>query len=281
MDRLNKDHLKDRLRQASARSNQQLGQHFLIDEKVLTSVLDAGDVQPGETVVEIGPGLGVLTERLLQKGANVIAFEFDPNMVGILHVDFVQEIANGSLKIVAGDALRLLPDELALLDTYKVVANIPYQITTPLIQILLEQPHKPVVASLLVQLELAERLCAPAKEGDRSFLSVLCQYYAEVALVSKVMPQAFFPEPEVTSAVLQVKPKSVRLLPEDQESAFLKYVRMAFQQRRKQLKNVLAGIRGLTHGEIEAKLTALGLPGNVRAQELSEEDWIQLFSSHI
>jgi len=280
-ERINQGWVAERLRRAGARSKHSLGQHFLVDENVLAAVVEAGDVQSGDTVVEIGPGLGVLTEVLLNSAAKVIVCEFDATMAAIIRSDFAAELASGKLELIEGDAIQVLPAVLARLGVYKVVANIPYQITTPLIGLLFEQGPRPVLASLLVQREVAERLTAPAKTGERSFLSVLCQYFAVASLEMLVPPTAFSPAPEVDSAVLKLVTKKVRALPETEEKRFFRYVKMAFQQRRKQLKNVLAGIRGISVAGMEAKLVAHGLPASVRAQELSENEWVDLFKNTI
>jgi 16S rRNA (adenine1518-N6/adenine1519-N6)-dimethyltransferase len=279
MDRLHPDHLKNRLKEAGVWSKQQLGQHFLIDHITLQAVVDAADVQPGDVVVEIGPGLGVLTEKLLQIGAVVHACELDPAMSAIITADFRQFLNSGQLILHEGDALRILPQLLPELPSYKVVANIPYQITTPLIEILLEKGPRPTVASMLIQKEVAVRLAAQACESDRSFLSVLCQYFADIALIHHVPPRAFFPPPAVDSAVIRLLPRLIRALPEEQEQKFFKFVRMSFQQRRKQLKNVLAGVRGKEVSVIEKQLLDLGLPQTIRAQELSEAQWVSLYQS--
>jgi len=280
LDRLNPGWVAERLRRAGARSKHSLGQHFLIDETVLAAVVAAGDVQPQDTVLEIGPGMGVLTEVLLNRAAKVIVCEFDSTMAAIIRNDFATELGMGKLQLIEGDAIQVLPQLLETLGAYKVVANIPYQITTPLIGLLLEKGPRPLIASMLVQREVAERLTAPAKTGDRSFLSVLCQYYAEASLVMTVPPQAFSPAPEVDSAVLKLVTHEHRAITDsEEEKRFFRFVKMAFQQRRKQLKNVLAGIRGIPVSEMEAKLVAHGLPASIRAQELNEIEWVQLFRS--
>lgn len=280
MNRLDPAALKTRLFQEGIRSNQDLGQHFLIDESVLEAVIGAGSVQEGEVVVEIGPGPGVLTERLLERGARVEAFELDPAFARIIRKDFASHIQAGQLSVYEGDAIQILPQVLAGLSSYKVVANIPYQITTPLLQLFLERfdVPKPQVLSLLIQREVAERLSAKAGDSDRSFLSVLCQYYAESSVETIVPPTAFTPPPAVDSAVILLKVRNERLLPQEEERAFFKFVRMGFQHRRKQLKNVLSGIRGMSVAET---LATLGLPASVRAQELTNEQWIALYKSGI
>jgi 16S rRNA (adenine1518-N6/adenine1519-N6)-dimethyltransferase len=216
----------------------------------------------------------------LAKGATVITAELDPVMAAVIRQDFASFITSGQLTILEGDALHTLPACIAALpSTYKVVANIPYQITTPLLELFLEKTHPPALLSLLVQRELGERLAAKPATGERSFLSVLAQHYAEVAVLLRVPPAAFFPAPSVDSAVIQLKVRAERSLPKEIELHFLRFVRMAFQQRRKQLKNVLAAIQRVPVATMEAALGRLGFPSTIRAQELSEEQWLALFEA--
>ncbi|HSI20191.1 MAG TPA: 16S rRNA (adenine(1518)-N(6)/adenine(1519)-N(6))-dimethyltransferase RsmA [Verrucomicrobiae bacterium] len=275
MNRLDPEALKLRLKQAGVWSKKSFGQHFLIDEKALLAMVETPNIQPGERVFEIGPGPGVLTEKLLEAGAAVTAFEADPDMVKILLEDFPM------LNLVQGNALTTIP-RLAT-EHYKVVANIPYQITTPLIALFLEGgvPRLPESITILVQKEVGERLAAPARTGERGFLSVLVQYYADVSIAAQVPNSSFWPAPEVDSVVLHMVVKPVRPLSADQEKDFFRYVKRAFLGRRKQLKNVMGGMRGVSHAEIAEQFKALGLSENVRAQELTEEEWLKLYNAHV
>lgn len=275
MNRTSPTDLRNRLAEAGAWSQKSYGQHFLIDEGVLAAIVEAAGVQKGDKVLEIGPGPGVLTEVLLEKGAELTVFEADPAMVELIKADFK------GINLVAGDALHTIP--LQPLETgYKVVANIPYQITTPLLRLFLEgELATPESLTLLVQKEVAERLAAPAKTGDRGYLSVLTQYYAGVSVVCNVPPSSFWPSPSVNSAVIHLVVKAERALPKDQEALFFKYVKARFIEPRKQFKNVLAGIRGETTAAVVTLLTSLGLPENVRAQELTQAQWIELFNAHV
>jgi 16S rRNA (adenine1518-N6/adenine1519-N6)-dimethyltransferase len=272
MNRLDPAWLRARLQSAGVHSKKSFGQHFLIDEEALMAVVHAAEIKPGERVLEIGPGPGVLTERLLDAGAALTAFEADPDMVRVLKEDFPM------LNLVEGDALKTIPDHTT--ETYKVVANIPYQITTPLIKLFLESGLRlPESMTLLVQKEVGERLAARPRTGERGFLSVLVQYFAQVSLVKQVPARSFWPEPEVDSVVVHFTVKPVR--PLEDERQFFTYVKAAFLEPRKQLKNVLAGIRGMSNSDMSKKLSELGLPENIRAQELTEEEWITLYTAHV
>lgn len=264
--------VRQRLQLAGVWSKKQLGQHFLLDQEVLFAMLEKANLGPDDTVVEIGPGMGVLSQLLLERAGRVVAFEFDADMVNLLKEDLP------SLEVVAGDVLKTAPQVVPSLGSYKVVANIPYQITTPLIKLFLEGGLSPAPESLtlLVQDEVGERLCAAPGKPGRSYLSVLCQELAEASYVRKVPAAAFWPAPKVDSAVIHLGVrKDVPL--EAERTAFLKFVRMCFLQPRKQLKNVLAGIRGLESKHILEMLQELNLKDTVRAQELTNEQWHSLY----
>lgn len=275
MDRTDPNSLKFRLQAAGAWSKKNFGQHFLLDRKVLQTIVEAADLHKEETVVEIGPGLGVLTEELVKRVKRVIAFEIDPQMIALLKEDFP------NLEIFEGDVLKLAPQVIERLDKYKLVANIPYQITTPLLKLFLEGKgglKQPVSLTMLVQKEVGQRLAAAPCTGLRGYLSVLCQYYAEVKLLETVPRQAFWPSPQVESAVVQLKVLDKRRFSGSTEVNFLRFVAAAFAQRRKQLKNVLAGIRGVAPAEAEEWLNQLNINRQARAQELSLEEWYSLFT---
>jgi 16S rRNA (adenine1518-N6/adenine1519-N6)-dimethyltransferase len=275
MNRLNPQDLRNRLYAAGVHTKKSFGQHFLIDEEVLLAVVDAAKLQPGEQVIEIGPGPGVLTERLVETGVDVLAFEADPDMQKVMAEDFPQ------VEVVAGDALQTIPQRLPE-GKYKVVANIPYQITTPLLRLFLEGGVRPPISlTLLIQKEVAQRLAAPERTGERGYLSVLVQYYAQVKIVKAVPPTAFWPAPTVDSAVIHMDVRPQRFLDPEEERPFFTYVKSAFLEPRKQLKNVLAGMRGIAPAEMLSQLTALGFSENIRAQELSVEQWITLYKSHV
>lgn len=274
MNRLNPAELKSRLQRAGVWSKKSFGQHFLVDGTALAAVVRAANVQPGERILEIGPGPGVLTEVLLGAGAALTVFEADGDMARLLREDFP------GINLVEGDALQTLPAHMK--GSYKVVANIPYQITTPLLRLFLETEHdKPESMTLLVQKEVGARLAAPAQTGDRGFLSVLVQYFADVQIVHAVPARSFWPAPEVDSVVMHLAVKPERPLEPQEEQAFFRYVKQAFLEPRKQLKNVLAGMRGVSNADMSKKLSEIGFSENIRAQELAEQDWLTLYHAGI
>lgn len=253
-----------------ARPKKGLGQHFLIDETVLDKIVAAAEVGPADTVVEIGPGLGVLTRALVAHAGHVIAVELDEQMVHILRD---QLAGYENLEIVQGDILEVDPG--ALVDgPYKVAANLPYYITSAVIRHLLEAAHQPAILVLTVQLEVARRILA--EPGDMSTLAVSVQVYGRPTLVTRVPAGAFWPRPEVDSAVLRIDVYEELPVAVDDIDWFFTVVRAGFQQRRKQLKNSLAGGLHPTRDEVVAALEEAGIDPRRRAQTLSIEEWAAL-----
>jgi 16S rRNA (adenine1518-N6/adenine1519-N6)-dimethyltransferase len=267
--------LRARLQRAGLWAKKNLGQHFLVDAGVLQMIIAAANLTPGEMVVEIGPGPGVLTEALLDAGAQVLAFEYDPAMVALLEDDFP------GLEVVGGSVLETAPRRLAASEEYSLVANIPYNITNPILRLFLEGRDVPRPKSmvLLVQKEVGRRLAAQPGSGQRGYISVLADYFAEVEYIATVPSQAFYPPPVVDSAIVRLVAKTSRPLPVEQEQDFLRFVHQLFIQRRKQLKNVVAGIRGVAPDQAQAYFERIGLPAQIRAQELDERQWLLLFAS--
>ena len=232
-----------------------LGQHFLSDPRILGRIADALDPVPGETVLEIGPGQGTLTEVLLQRGLKVIAIEKDRRLAGAL--------ARDNLTVIAGDALRLEWPRVA-----KVVGNIPYYITSPLIDRALTPPL-PERVVFLVQEEVADRIAA--KPGSKTYgaLSVGVQAVARVEKVFTVAPGAFRPPPRVRSAVIRLTRLVEPLVTADEIPRLRAFVTACFSKRRKQLKNAVPGLN-------EAELTALGFDAAVRPERLPPQAFIRL-----
>ncbi|MFB3817202.1 MAG: 16S rRNA (adenine(1518)-N(6)/adenine(1519)-N(6))-dimethyltransferase RsmA [Candidatus Methylomirabilales bacterium] len=252
------------------------GQHFLIDPRVRDAIVQAADVTPGSTVLEVGPGTGVLTEALLRAGARVLAVELDRGLAGLL-----QETLGGhpGLTLWVEDALRLdfaarLRDHPAR-GAIRVVANIPYYITSPLILHLLEQPGLFRLLALTIQREVAERLAAGPGEKAYGALTLACQYRAEVRTALHIPRGAFYPVPEVESRLvrLDVRPAPPVRVPSPER--LFAVVRAGFGQRRKTLRNALRGA-GWTAAPVEAALAAAGIAGSRRAETLSLEEFARL-----
>ena len=251
-----------------------LGQNFLVDDRYLTDVIQAADLQPDDTVLEIGPGLGVLTHQLAERVENVIAVELDDQLVAILGDQFAEQ---PKVKIVHGDILESDPAELTkfTIHNYKVVANLPYYITSPVLRHLLEASQPPSLAVVMVQKEVAERICATP--GQMSILAVSVQFYASPSLVCHVPADAFYPQPKVDSAVLRLDVLPEPAVPDVDPDRFFQIVRAGFGQKRKQLLNSLgAGLR-LPKDQVSAACESAGIDPRRRAQTLSLDEWGRLY----
>lgn len=274
------------LRREGLRASHARSQNFLADPDVLEAILDLADAAEGTRALEIGPGLGILTGGLLDAGAEVTAVELDRSLTGYLHERFGEAIADGRLRLIEGDALDLgLPDLVP--SPFRVVANIPYHITSPLLHRLLEREPRPDRLVLMVQAEVADRIAAPP--GQMSYLSVFVQFHAAVRVALRVPPEAFEPAPKVASAVVVLEPRPERALPPGREEALWGLVQSGFRERRKMLRNVLArqlhagpdGATGPLVGQVrvDAALGAAGIAGDRRPQTLGVDDWIRLLEA--
>ena len=252
-----------------------LGQNFLKDNQVIKKIIASADLQPEDFVLEIGPGEGVLTEDLAKYVKGVIAIEIDHILAKKLEEKFKN---TPNVAILNADILKInLPDLISkyqLLGTdYKVVANLPYYITSPIIRLLLEAKIKPKEMILMVQKEVAERIVA--KSGKMSILAVSVQYYAKPELLFEVSKKAFCPVPKVDSAVIKISNISPNTESEKTKS-FFRLIRAGFCAKRKTLINNLANSLKLDKQLVEEKLKNTGLQSSVRAQELSVEKWKEL-----
>jgi len=243
-------------------AKKRLGQYFLIDENVLKTIVKAAQLQKGETVLEIGPGTGLLTERLITQGIRLVAIEFDSGFYRLLRQKFAKEIASQRLILIHGDILKINLEDLPLSFSYKVVSNIPYQITALLLEKLLACPKKPSLLVLLVQKEVAEKIIAQPPKMNR--LALMVQFYGEPQVLKPVSKGSFWPQPPVDSAILRIIPKKFNF-PASRHLLF-QLIRQAFGQRRKQLKNIFE-VQWLEKAQIEPKL---------RAENLSLADWLRL-----
>lgn len=255
---------------SSSKPNKDLGQHWLYDTASLEAVADAADVGEGDVVLEIGPGLGTLTEVILQRGAQVVAVEFDEQLA--LQLAQRAEEESWAVDVLQGDIRTF--DFNQLPSNYKVAGNIPYYLTSHIVQLLLESEIKPSHIGLLVQKEVAERIAAQA--GEMSVLSVTSQYYADVELGPVVKKELFQPPPKVDSQIVSLTPKSEVI---GDPKAFFQIVKAGFGERRKKLSNSLAGGLQKDKQDTAALIKDLGWSDNTRAQELDIEQWHQLFQA--
>ena len=251
------------------RPRKSLSQNFLTDPEVLDTILAAAELSPGDNVVEVGPGLGVLTRRLLAAGASVLAVELDPRLAEYLRRELY---GVDRFELIEADALSLHPREFFPGRPIKVVANIPYHITSPLLHTFLEGERPPELTVLLVQLEVAERVAAP--EGRMSYLSVFAQNVATAEVVARVPAIAFEPAPAVDSAVLALRRREQPVVEVGAaRDPFYRVVQAGFRQRRKQVHNGLTRELSVDRGAVAEALAACGVDPDRRPQTLSVDEW--------
>lgn len=269
-------HLQGILDEGPVRPKKSLGQNFLADPVYLHKIVDAADLSQGDVVLEIGPGTGNLTEHLLARAGHVVAVELDPRMVGLLERRFS---GNPRLTLVRADILatdlgHLIRPYLARGYGYKVVANLPYYITSAVLRLLLEAESRPALAVLTVQWEVAQRICA--RPGAMSLLALAVQWYAAPRIVTRVPAGAFAPAPRVDSAVLRLETRPAPVAAVADEALLFRVAKAGFSQRRKQLRNALSAGLGIPPEQAEAALTSAGVDPKRRAETLSLEEWAAL-----
>jgi 16S rRNA (adenine1518-N6/adenine1519-N6)-dimethyltransferase len=269
------------------RPKKSLGQNFLVNENLLKAIVRAADVQPTDCVIEVGPGVGTLTHQLALAAECVIAVELDQDMVAILRETLAE---HHNVTIVHDDILKVdiakilnpksqpptsslqPPASNLQLPPYKVVANLPYYITSAVIRKFLDGTHKPTALVLMTQHEVAQRIMA--QPGDMSLLAVSVQFYARPALVMKLSAGAFYPAPQVDSAVIRLDVRATQ--PDVDVEKFFRVVQAGFSQKRKQLRNSLAAGLNIATTESEALLQRAGIDMQRRAQTLTIEEWVKM-----
>jgi 16S rRNA (adenine1518-N6/adenine1519-N6)-dimethyltransferase len=257
-----------------------LGQHFLVDKNILNKIIRAADLSKNDTVLEIGAGTGTLTKKLCEKAKKVIAVEIDKGMVEILKKSLEKEIKSKKLEIIEGDILKLNPKSEILISKspprrdsaeagqiqnskFKIVANIPYQITAPILEKFLTAEDKPKEMVLMVQKEVAQKICCQPPKMNR--LGILVQFYGTPQIIGYVSKNCFRPRPMIDSALLKIA-ISEKFKVQDPR-LFFDLVKKGFSQKRKQLKNIF---------NKEALISAMIRP-DLRAEELKLEDWLRLY----
>lgn len=251
-----------------------LGQRFLVDRGVLDAIVAAAELSAADDVLEVGPGPGVLTRRLAQTARSVTAVELDRRMVDVLS-DTLRDHPNAG--VVHDDALKVDLFSVGPRPPTRIVANLPYQITSPLLERFLADERRPPLVVVLVQEEVARRIAAtPAQPRERGYLSVFVQSFAEARIVRRVPPRAFRPPPKVTSAVVALRVRSrPAFAPLDQEG-FLRFVSDVFRHRRKQLRAALAHEAGIERERGTAVLAAADIAPERRPESLALEEWVAL-----
>jgi len=248
--------------------DKKLGQHWLTDRVVLSEIAETAGIEQKDMVLEIGPGLGTLTSELLSRAWKVIAVEFDPDLAAKLPGQFPGK----NLTVTTADILSFDLDDLP--KNYVVVANVPYYITSKIVQKLMTANNKPRIAVLLVQKEVAERIAA--EPGDLSLLGISAQVYAETELGIEVPRQFFTPPPKVDSQVIILRTRSEPLVPAEDERQFFRVVKAGFSEKRKKLRSSLAGGLGIEKPAAEELLARAGVSPDIRAEDVSIDQWLQL-----
>lgn len=257
-----------------------LGQHFLTSERALSAIIDAGNPNGNDLILEIGPGKGILTERLLKHAGKVIAVEKDDWLFEQLKEKFSNETAEGKLELIHGDILAFDPDILKFykdLD-FKIIANIPYNITGAILEKFLSAEYQPGLMVLLVQDEVAKRITgygphsAKASRGKKeSILSISVKAYGKPLYIDKVMAGSFVPAPKVNSAVIAIEGISKDFFNNFEEKAFFQLLKAGFQAKRKKLSSNLANL--YPKEQVLAAFQDLSLDENVRAEDIRLENW--------
>lgn len=286
------EHTKELCQQYGIKPNRSKGQNFLINEDVYDKIIESADLNENDIVLEVGPGLGFLTAELSQKVKRVIAVELDDKLAEILQTGLksqkIQNIKVLNENVLDFDFYALPLTEGACLSgrqvgggrigdliKYKIVANLPYNITSVFLRKFLEAEHKPELMVLMLQKEVAERIVA--QPGEMSLLAVSVQFYADPKIIRYVPKEDFYPQPEVDSAIIKLKVKSEKL--KVNEKDFFRLVKFGFSSKRKMLKNNLAGGYHITQKEAENIIKNAGFNPKIRAQELSVSDWKKLLGS--
>ena len=259
------------------RAKKSLGQNFLVDGRVRAKIVDAADVSPTDTVLEIGPGRGFLTKALAERGCRLIAVELDDALIPRLAETFAD---CPNVEIVHGDARTVDVDSLVGTETaYKVVANLPYYAATPIVRRFLEAPRKPTMLVVMVQREVGREMAA--RPGKMGILSVATQVYGSPRIVASVPPKAFRPSPNVTSAVVRIDVYSEPAVKFDNPERFFTLVRAAFSAPRKQIHNSLKNGLDVDADSIMPLLRNAQISPTRRAQTLTIDEWKTLYREYV
>ena len=259
------------LRKYGLRPHKGLGQNFLQDPSALEQIVSEADIQPSDTVLEIGPGLGSLTRYLAASAREVVAVELDRHLLPPLKAVLAPY---PNVRLIQGDILELSPADLVREQDYIVAANIPYYITSAVIRHLLESYPKPRRVVLTIQKEVAQRICE--KPGDMSLMALSVQVYGRPHIAAHIPAGAFFPAPSVDSAVLVIDIYPAPLIPSEQLDTFFKLIKAGFSQKRKTLRNSLASGMSLPPASAAGLLGQAGIDPQRRAETLSIDEWQRL-----
>lgn len=259
-------------------ANKSLGQNFLIDDCVIEKIIESSNIEKEDLIIEIGPGLGVLTERLLKKSNNVVVIELDKKMIEILQNRFC---LNRNLEIINDDVLKVDLEKLIKnkkeqtnINKVKIVANLPYYISTPIIMKLLENRLEISEIIVMVQKEVAQRLGAETGTREAGAITYAVEYYAQATPIIDVPKESFIPSPKVESQVIKLEVRQNPKIEVEDEKLLFNIIQKSFMQRRKTLSNALINNRILdSKEEVEKMFKTLEIPSNVRGENLTLEEF--------
>ena len=259
-------------------ANKSLGQNFLIDDCVIEKIIEASNIEKEDLIIEIGPGLGVLTERLLKKSNNVVVIELDKKMIEILQNRFC---LNRNLEIINNDVLKVDLEKLIKnkkeqtnINKVKIVANLPYYISTPIIMKLLENRLEISEIIVMVQKEVAQRLGAETGTREAGAITYAVEYYAQATPIIDVPKESFIPSPKIESQVIKLEVRQNPKIEVEDEKLLFNIIQKSFMQRRKTLSNALINNRILdSKEEVEKMFKTLEIPSNVRGENLTLEEF--------
>jgi 16S rRNA (adenine1518-N6/adenine1519-N6)-dimethyltransferase len=265
--------VKNLIRQSGLKARKSLGQHFLVDEAILSTIIDAAELSSKDTVIEVGPGLGILTTELARYAGNVIAVELDAQLASLLQ----RRLASlSNLRVINADILKVKPSQLlGGKSKYKVVANLPYYITSPVLRYFVEASPKPSLMVMMVQKEVGQAIVAGP--GKMSLLAVSLHMYSQARIISYVPSRCFYPQPKVDSVVLRFDVLPEPAVKVRDMNGFFEVVKSGFSSPRKQLHNSLAHGLGMKPAEVAPFLKQADIDPKRRAETLSLEEWAKLY----
>lgn len=268
------NYLQTLCRECGLNPSKKYGQNYLITDAPVNKMIKAARINKEDTIIEIGPGFGILTLALTKKAGKVIAFEIEKKLE-----NYWVENKTENLEIIYGNVLNKIQDTTNKIQNYKVVANLPYQITSNILRTLLELENPPESMTVMVQKEVADRICT--QPGEMSILSVSVQYFGEPKIITKVPRGCFWPSPKVDSAVLHIEIKKSKNegVKKTDTYLFFKVVRAGFANKRKQLWRNLSDLLGIDREKLKNKIKAVTGNELIRAQELNIEQWKDLTAS--
>ncbi|MDV3426851.1 MAG: 16S rRNA (adenine(1518)-N(6)/adenine(1519)-N(6))-dimethyltransferase RsmA [Bacillota bacterium] len=269
---MNREKTIELLKKNSFKFTKSLGQNFLIDDTVLEDIVISADVNPHDEIIEIGPGFGALTRLLLDKGKSVTAIELDKKLIPILKDEFKDY---NNLKIINEDVMKCDMNEIIGDKEVKILANLPYYVTTPIITKLIKGKSNILSITIMIQKEVADRIAASPSTKDYGALTLMVKYYCDVTKVREVPPTSFMPSPKVSSTVIKLVPRKEKSVSVNDEVLFFKVIREAFNMRRKTLSNSLMPM-GLSKEELMNVLQESGIDPKRRGETLSIEEFALL-----